>query len=82
MKKFLRNSKQNTEPECFACCGTTCDPVLSKHQLAMANEHSAKHYEWYLASQADNEKLRVEITVLKRELGNALKTNKKAGWHR
>lgn len=79
MKKFLRNVKTDTEPECHACCGTTCDPVLSKHQLAMANKHSAEHYAWYLESQAENEKLRVELTVTKRELKNA---KKKQGWHR
>lgn len=79
MKEFLRNIKTDTEPECFTCCGTTCDPVLSKHQLQRAMAQSALHYGWYLDSQADNEKLRVELTVLKRELANALKKN---NWHR
>jgi hypothetical protein len=73
MEKFVKNIKQDTEPEVYSCCGTTCDSVLSVQQLKDANTSSAKHYEWYLASQADNEKLRVEITVLKRELRHAKK---------
>ena len=76
MHKFERNVKQNTEPECFTCCGTTCDRNLSVHQLKLAMKQSAKHYSWYLDSQADNEKLRVELIVLRRELKDAKKASK------